>query len=167
LHEKNNNVSILCINTLYGFEYFWGPRVGILSNIRIGENTKVPDENETIFYNFPRSVLGIAFEQRMKLGETENYLIFRENVLVDGIESEIINFTGSLFSFGLFFKNHIRASIGAGFNYWEEFPLQLLCSMGYEFDYRKIYIPVDLNILMPKNNSGLSFSVTVGLDFKI
>jgi hypothetical protein len=160
-------ILVLCVTKIYSFEFYMGPRVGMLFNIQLDDTRKETDLTGQNFYNFPRSILGIAFEQRVKLGETGHYFAFREYGLFEGVESTVYNFSGTWLSFGLLFENHFQLFTGAGFNAMDEDVLRLSFSAGYELVYRQIHIPIDINVLIPKGNSGTTISITIGLNFRI
>jgi hypothetical protein len=149
---------------------YFGPRIGFQYNVK-------PDADpEDKYYNFPRSLMGMNFEQWFKLGTTGAYFSFREYFVFEGVESETGGLTGSILSFGVVFPNYLKVYIGIGFNR-EDFQ-RLAASVGYEFVIKEIHIPVDINVLVPKSktttglsltegNTATGLSLTVGLNFLV
>ncbi len=152
-----------------GFVFILGPRMGVSWTITSPEQFSSSVKSGLPFGTtgnyFPvNSVFAVTTEQRILLGETKSHFAFQEVLSIGGLEQ-------SLFLPGLSlligYRDFTGFEIGAGPTLSLS-GVGVVVAIGWTFNFKGVYVPIDINWVLPNPNSNSlgTVGMTTGFNFK-
>ncbi|MBN4051923.1 hypothetical protein JYT53_00310 [Cytophagaceae bacterium AH-315-L13] len=143
----------------------YGPRVGVAYVITSPEEftnqvNKIygGDNFYPIF-----SVFAINLEQRILLGETNSHFAFQEIILIGGVDQGILLPSGT-FMIGYRHSKGFEFGMGPNLSFSG---LGLVAAIGKTFSTRGVFIPIDISLVFPNQNSSPRLALTTGFNFVV
>lgn len=149
------------------FSTHMGPRFGVsytfAGNDEDGYNYYDYDSFDYRLKERLLTVFGVNFQQRFKLGNTEHRFAFQEAFSWEGLETE---YAVPCLMLLMGFQTASGIEAGAGPAFTAE-GRRIAFTFGYEFRTNGINIPLDLLLLLPKDEAGITLTLTVGFNFNM
>jgi hypothetical protein len=147
-----------------------GPRFGV-SYTAAGDDEEdiydgYYDDYDTFDYRLKDQLLtsfGVNMQQRFKLGTTEHRFAFQQGVSFEGLETEHAVFCLMLL---MGFQTAGGLEFAAGPAFTAE-GRRIAFMGGYEFRKNEIYVPIDVTVMLPKDEAGITAALTVGFNFNL
>ena len=143
----------LIVGPRLGFSGFWPPDGfnSSVSKLYSGEYLPVV------------SLFGITVEERILLGQTKSHFAFQEILLVGGLEQGIALPEGGLL---IGYRDYSGFELGAG-PILHLGGIGVVAAIGFTFNFKGMYVPMDLSLIIPSAKKPASIAFTSGFNFQI